>query len=207
MKKATFFFVIITSLLFSGCSGPSDKEIGQTVLLVTPTVYIISLGFQYLFFRLWKLKFPQLTLSWLPNFVFYIFLIIIAGIFGNGNPFWFLTDGWGMSYVVFIIFGSSFLTVLFIVTRIWLFFNPTKTFTWASILTMSFYILPAFPMIAGSTEGTSWSESIMVFWIFPGSAFFFSYNFGFLGDFTVLVFFVLLLEVWVKTKKTNERIE
>ena len=111
MKKGVIFLVINASLFLSGCVSLTDQEVGQAVLLVTPTVFIISLGFQYLFFRLWKLKFPQLTLSWLPNFIFYIFLLIIAGIFGNGNPFWFLTDEWGLSGIVFMIFGPSFLTV------------------------------------------------------------------------------------------------
>ena len=104
MKKAVIFRTIIASLLLSGCSGPSDRELGQAVLLVTPTVFIISLGFQYLFFRLWKLIYPQLTLSWLPNFIFYIVLLILAGIYGNGNPVWFLTDDSGLRGIVFLIF-------------------------------------------------------------------------------------------------------
>ena len=72
MKQAVIFLVINTVLFLSGCAGPTDQEVGQAVLLVTPTVFLISLGFQYLFFRLWKLIFPQLTLSWLPNFIFYL---------------------------------------------------------------------------------------------------------------------------------------
>ena len=203
MKKAGVFLFIITLLFLSGCSGPSDKELGQAVLLVTPTVFLISLGFQYLFFRLWKLKYPELTLSWLPNFIFYIFLLIIAGIFGNGNPVWFLTDESGLSGIVFLIFGPSFLTVLFIVMRIWLFFNPSKVFTWVSVAVMSVYVLSTFPMIAELTEGTSYSEYIGYFWISPGTLLFFSSDYGWPGSLTALVFLILLVEVLIRIKKPS----
>lgn len=204
MKKAVIFLTVIASLLLSGCAGPSDRELGQAVLLVTPTVFIISLGFQYLFFRLWKLIYPQLTLSWLPNFIFYIVLLILAGIYGNGNPVWFLTDESGLSGIVFLIFGPSFLTVLFIVMRIWLFFNPSRVFTWVSIAVMSFYVLSTFPMIAELTEGTSYGEYIAYFWISPGTLLLFSSNYGWPGSLTALVFLILLVEVLIRIKKTSK---
>jgi len=204
MKKAVIFRTIIASLLLSGCSGPSDRELGQAVLLITPTVFIISLGFQYLFFRLWKLIYPQLTLSWLPNFIFYIVLLILAGIYGNGNPVWFLTDDSGLRGIVFLIFGPSFLTILFIVMRIWLFFNPSRVFTWASIAVMSFYVLSTFPMIAELTEGTPYSEYIAYFWISPGTLLLFSPNYGWPGSLTALVFLILLVEVLIRIKKTSK---
>ena len=204
MKKAVVFLVIITLLFLSGCSGPSDKEVGQALLLVTPTVFLISLGFQYLFFRLWKLIFPQLTLSWLPNILFYIFLLLIAGIFGHGTPFWFLTDELGLNGIVFIMLGPSFLTVLFIVMRIWLFFNPSKVFTWVSIGVMSFYILLAFPMVAGLTEGTSYSDYMSFFWVAPGTVLLFSSDYGWPGSLTILIFLILLVEVLIKIKKASK---
>ena len=204
MKKGIIFLVISTVLFFSGCSGPSDKEVGQVVLLATPTIFLISLGFQYLFFRLWKLIFPHLTLSWLPNFFFYIFLLIIAGILGNGNPFWFLSDESGFAGIVFIILGASFLTVLFIVMRIWLALNPSKVFTWVSIGVMSFYVLLAFPMVAGLTEGTSYFSFAALFWMSPGTVLFLSSDYGWPGSLTVLVFFILLVEVLIRIKRTRK---
>ena len=177
---------------------------GQAVLLVTPTVFLISLGFQYLFFRWWKLVFPQLTISWFPNLIFYISLLIIAGIFGNGNPFWFLTDDWGLSGIVFMIFGPLFLTVLFIVMRIWLFFNPSKVFTWMSIVVMSFYILSTFPMVAGLAEGTSCSDFMIFFWMAPGTVLFLSSDYGWPGSLTALVFLILLVEALIRIKKARK---
>ena len=204
MKKGIIFLVINTVLFLSGCSGPSDKEVGQAVVLVTPTIFLISLGFQYLFFRLWKLIFPHLTLSWLPNFLFYIFLLIIAGIVGNGNPFWFLSDDWRLAGIVFIIVGLSFLTVLFIVMRIWLALNPSKVFTWVSIAVMSFYVLLAFPMVAELTEGTSYFSFAALFWMAPGTVLLFASNYGWPGSLTVLVFFILLVEVLIRIRKTSK---
>jgi hypothetical protein len=181
--------------------------VGQAVLLVTPTVFLVSLGFQYLFFRLWKLIFPQLTLSWFPNFIFYIFLLIVAGIFGNGNPFWFLTDDLGLAGLVFIFFGPSFLTILFIIMRIWLAVNPSKVFTWVTIIVMSFYILLALPLATGVAEGSSFSEIVIRFWILPGMIPFWENDFGWPGLLTTLVFLILLVEVLIrinKMKKVNE---
>jgi hypothetical protein len=204
MKKSVVFLILNASLVLSGCSGPSDQEVGQAVLLVTPTVFLISLGFQYLFFRLWKLVFPQLTLSWLPNFIFYIFLLITAGIFGNGNPFWFLADESGLSGIVFIIFGPSFLAVLFIVMRVWLALNPSKVFTWVSIAVMSFYVLLAFPVATGVTEGSSFNDMVILFWIVPGTLpFWWTNDFGWPGTLTALAFLILLVEVLIRIRRTS----
>ena len=206
MKKAGVFLIINTVLFLSACSGPSDKEVGQAVLLVTPTVFLISLGFQYLFFRLWKLIFPHLTLSWLPNFIFYIILLILAGILGNGTPFWFLTDEWGLTGIIFILVGPSFLTVLFVIMRIWLASNPSKVFTWVSIAVMSFYVLLAFPMVAGLTEGTSYNVMAGMFWIRPGMLPVWGINdLGLPGSLTALVFLILLVEVLIRIKRTRTR--
>jgi hypothetical protein len=204
MKKSIIFLVISTVLFLSSCSGPSDKEVGQAVLLATPTIFLISLAFQYLFFRLWKLIFPHLTLSWLPNLFFYIFLLILAGIVGNGNPFWFLTDEWGLAGIVFVIVGLSFLTVLFIVMRIWLALKPSKVFTWVSIAVMSFYVLLAFPMVAELTEGTSYFNFAALFWMSPGTVLFLSEDYGWPGSLTVLVFLILLVEVLIRIRKSSK---
>jgi hypothetical protein len=134
--------------------------------------------------------FPQLTFSWLPNIIFYIILVAIARFFGDGNSYGFY-DMYNVETLV--LFGTSFLAILFVVTRIGLTFIPSKIFTWASILIMSFYMLPAFPMIAGLTEGTSWSTLINNLWVFPGC---FGLNFLF-------VFLILFFEVLGKTGKTT----
>jgi hypothetical protein len=200
MKKSLLFSVILIVLLAS-CSGPTDKEIGQAILLVTPTVFLISVGLQYLFFRLWQRKWPELRMSWLPNLIFYIFLNIVAGIWGNGNPFWFFTDASGLSGY-FILFGSSYLTVLFIITRIWLAINPARVFTWASIIALSLFALPALPMIAGMTEGTQILYlCILPVWVYPGSVLFSGLNADRPGALTALVLFILLAEVWFRTEK------
>lgn len=204
MKNALLFLGLGALLFLSGCSGPSDKEVGQAVLLVTPTVFLISLGFQYLFFRLWKLIYPQLTLAWLPNFIFYLFLLIVAGLLGNGNPFWFLGDDQGLAGLVLLIFGPSFLTILFIVMRVWLSVNPSRVFTWVTILVMSFYLLLALPLATGLAEGSSFSEMVIRFWMFPGTFPFGGNDFGWPGVPTALVFLILLVEVLIRIRRMRK---
>ena len=200
MKKLAAFLIISTVFFLVSCSGPSDKELGEAALVATPTVFLISLGFQYLFFRLWKVVLPELTLSWLPNLIFYVGVLILAGLVGNGNPFWFLTDDFGWAGIVFIIFGPSFLTMVFIVMRIWLFVNPSNVFTWVSIAVMSFYVLLALPMVAGVTEGTHYVEFAGWFWAAPGTVLSASSNYGWPGSLTVLVFLILVVEVLIKIR-------
>ena len=203
MKKSLVFLILIILLLFSGCVTLTDKEVGQAAVSVTPILFLLSLGFNYLFFRLWQLIYPQLTLSWLPNFRFFVFLLLIAGIFGN----WFLTDEWGLNGILLIIIGSSFLTVLFIVMRIWLVVHPATVFTWVSIVIMSLYVLSTFPMIAEQTEGTSYYEFISWLWIYPSTALFLSPNYEWPGSLPALVFLILLVEVLIRIsmhRKSNE---
>lgn len=193
MKK-NVISLLVMAILLAGCSAPTDKEIGQSVLLITPTAFIISIGFQYLFFRLWKRKWPELTISWLPNVIFFVMLALLAVFFGNMEGFIFSST--------LRIFGSSYLTILFIVTRIWLAFNPSKAFTWAAILTMSLFAIPIFPMISGITQGTAFFfPFVFYFWVFPGSALLSGDYFENPGFLTALVFFVLMLEVLIKTRK------
>ena len=78
--KSILLFLFLAPPL-AGCMPV--KEIGQSVLTVTPVVFLISFGFQYLFFRLWKRKWPEMTISWVPNLILLIALIVFAIIFGN----------------------------------------------------------------------------------------------------------------------------
>ena len=203
MKKALIFLIVSTLLLLSGCISPTDKEVGQAAISVTPIIFLLSLGFLYLFFRLWQRNYPQLTLSWIPNVLFFVSLLIIAGIFGN----WFLTDDRGLNVLFLIIFGSSFLTVFFIVMRVWLVFHPPTVFTWVSVVIMSIYVLSTFPMIAGRTEGTSYSEYFAWLWIFPSTVFLSSPNYGWPGSLPALVFIILLVEVLIRIRKHGKSTE
>src|SRR6266498_3370093 len=149
MKNTMIFLGIGALLLLAGCSGPSDKEVGQAVLLVTPTVFLVSLGFQYLFF------------------------------------------------------GPSFLTILFIIMRVWLTVKPSKVFTWVTIIVMSFYVLLALPLATGLAEGSSFSEFVIRFWIIPGMLPFWKNDFGWPGLLTAIVFLILLVEVLIRIKRTR----
>jgi len=196
MKRNAIHFLIL-GILLASCSGPTDKEIGQSVLLVVPTAFIISIGFQDLFFRLWKRKWPDLTMLWLPNSVFFVTLVILAFLLGHLNGFVYQTT--------LMLFGSSYLTILFIVTRIWLAFDPSKAFTWAAVLTMLLFAIPIFPMILGLTQGTGFFGGfVFPLWVLPGSGLFSSGgNFEYPGLLPGLIFIALIVEVLIKTRKKN----
>jgi hypothetical protein len=188
-KNIPIFFLVLAML--AGCMPV--KEIGQSVITVTPVVFLISFGFQYLFFRLWKRKWPELTISWLPNLIFLIALIIFAIIFGNTKPL--LLGG------LLIVFGLSYLTIYLLVLRIWLFFDHARVFTWASILILFIFLIPAFPMAAGLADQSPFVQYVLIVWFLPGSLPFGASNMSHPGLLPALIFLSLLFEVWFRTRR------
>ena len=199
MKKNAFLLLAI-ALLLTSCTGPSDQDIGQSVLSVAPIVFLVSIGFQYLFFRIWKRKWVELTMSLPPNLIFLIFLIAFALL-----AFLFQDIEFRKTELLFLAlfwFGTSYLTVLFLVTRIWLIFDHNRVFTWASVLTLALYILPAFPMVAGLTEGTPFGDFAFALWVLPGSILGSLFPDSILTNGSVVILFlVLLVEAWFTTRK------
>jgi hypothetical protein len=193
MKKIIVYLAIVFAL--SGCSGPTQQEIGQTVLTAVPFVFLISIAFQYLFFRLWKRKWPEITMNWMPNLIFLIFLIISA----LSAKFFIDIDN-SLTSGVFPL-SLSYLPVLFIFTRIWLFLDHTKAFTWASIVAMFLFISPAFPMAAevGKDSPLFWQYTIWV-WMMPATI-----PEDLPGAIALIVFLVLIIEAWFSTRKKTEK--
>jgi hypothetical protein len=199
MKKNVFLLLAI-ALLLTSCNGPSDKDYGQSVLTAAPIVFLISLGFQYLFFRIWKRKWDTLAMSWLPNLIFLILLIVLMLLAFLFRDIEFRKTE--LLLLALLWFGASYLTVLFLVTRIWLVFDRTNVFTWASVLTLSLYIFPALPMVAGLTEGTIFSDLALAVWILPGSVLGLLFRDSIIANGGVVILFLaLLVEAWFATRK------
>jgi hypothetical protein len=199
MKKNAFVLLAM-AILLSGCTGPSDQDYGQSVLSVAPIVFLVSMGFQYLFFRIWKRKWRALTMAWLPNLVFLILLIAVMMLAFLLRDIEFRETE--LLVLALVVFGASYLTVLFLITRIWLFFDHTRVFTWASILTLSLYILPAFPMVAGLTEETLIGDFALALWILPGSVLRLLFRDSMIANAgVVILFLILLVEAWFATRK------
>jgi hypothetical protein len=198
--KRNSFLLLAMAILLSGCTGPSDQDYGQSVLSVAPIVFLVSMGFQYLFFRIWKRKWRALTMSWQPNLIFLILLIAVMVLVFLFRDIEFRETE--LLVLALVLFGASYLTVLFLVTRIWLVFDRSKVFTWASILTCALYILPAFPMVAGLTEETPIGDFALALWILPGSVLRLFFRDSIIANGgVVILFLVLLIEAWFATRK------
>ncbi len=198
--KRNAFLLLAMAILLTSCTGPSDQDYGQSVLSVAPIVFLVSIGFQYLFFRIWKRKCHTLTMAWLPNLVFLVLLIAVVVLAFLFRDIEFRETE--LLVLALVVFGASYLTVLFLVTRIWLFFDHDQVFTWASILTLALYILPAFPMVAGLTEETLIGDFALALWIIPGSVLgLFFRNSMIANAGVVILFLVLLVEAWFATRK------
>ncbi len=198
--KRNAFLLLAMAISLTSCTGPSDQDVGQSVLSVAPVVFLVSIGFQYLFFRIWKRKWHTLTMAWLPNLVFLIFLIAVMMLAFLFRDIEFRETE--LLVLALVVFGASYLTVLFLITRIWLFFDHTRVFTWASILTLALYILPAFPMVAGLTEETGIGDLAVVLWVAPGSVLRLLFGDSMIANAgVVILFLVLLAEAWFATRK------
>jgi hypothetical protein len=198
--KRNSFFLLAMAISLTSCTGPSDQDYGLAVLSVAPIVFLVSIGFQYLFFRIWKRKWRTLTMSWLPNLVFLILLIAVMVLAFLLRDIEFRETE--LLVLALVMFGASYLTVLFLVTRIWLVFDHIRVFTWASILTLALYILPAFPMVAGLTEETWIGDFALALWILPGSVLRLLFRDSIIANAgVVILFLILLVEAWFATRK------
>jgi hypothetical protein len=139
-------------------------------------------------------------MAWLPNLVFLILLIAVMMLAFLLRDIEFRETE--LLVLALVVFGASYLTVLFLITRIWLFFDHARGFTWASILTLSLYILPAFPMVAGLTEDTGIGDLAVVLWVAPGSVLRLLFRDSIIANGgVVIVFLILLVEAWFATRK------
>lgn len=139
-------------------------------------------------------------MAWLPNLVFLILLIAVMMLAFLLRDIEFRETE--LLVLALVVFGASYLTVLFLITRIWLFFDHTRVFTWASILTLSLYILPAFPMVAGLTEETLIGDFALALWILPGSVLRLLFRDSMIANAgVVILFLILLVEAWFATRK------
>ena len=186
LNKQLFRSVVVLFILGLGGCGPSRKEAGTAVILASPLVFLIGLGFVWIFYKLWSRRFPDLKMSWKPGIICTICLLLFSLPFMVNLPQ--KTLDWAVSALW--IFGTSYLTVLFIVFRISFFFSQ-NTFTWIAIPLILFYSFFALSLI--DSESSASFELFMILCIFPGYG----------GIVSGIVFLILLIEVLIRTQKNR----
>jgi len=202
MRYTIAFTLVGLALLLSGC-GPTDEEAARAVMMVTPLVYLAGLGLMALMAFLWRKLKPELSLKWKPLLVGLILAIIIGALSFVGvtietpkDSGWFTstTDGiegvmeWFWAALIF--YGTSYLTLLLVCWRIWLWRRPATAFSWSWIPVNLLMLLPCLPMILGyKFMGYKFiSDFAEIIWIIP----------GYVGLVTAPLFIIALIEVWVR---------
>lgn len=158
-----FYSVFAFAVLLASCWTPTDQELGQSGLLAMPVVMFAGLAFHYLHFRLWKEVSPTEAITWRPSGVFFVigtFLVAGAG--------WQSLLDEGVYVGAAMIFGGvSYITILFIVTWVWILINPRNAFTWSPVAVMILIILPALLAAFSSSSYSSLQDLLLNIWTLP----------------------------------------
>jgi len=167
-------------------------------MMVTPIVYLVGLGLMALMAFLWRKLKPNLSLKWKPLLVGLILALIIGSLSFVGvtkdSPkdaklFTSTTDGiegvmeWSLAAL--ILFGTSYLSLLLVCWRIWLWRRPATAFSWSWLPVCLLMLLPCLPMVLGYSFI---SDVAVTIWILPGYS----------GLVTAPLFMIALIEVWVR---------
>jgi hypothetical protein len=183
----------VAAAVLTGCM-PSDEDIGRMVLLESPFWYLAALG-----------TFAILTASWRPYLrsrgpadarhgrlqLLALGVLLIGALFGAA---WMTSNGWsyfwgdrGNYWLSGLFVGLGYLTVAFVIWRIWFALGGVRSFHWAPIAVLAVFWLPALALGFGGVVPDSLSEAIVTGYmlaLYP----------GFYGVPTVIVLMVFILE-------------
>jgi hypothetical protein len=171
---------LVPLVIFLGACGPTERECGQSILLMAPLIMIVGGGMAALFRFLWKPMVPSLPLSFAQcrNAVLLMTLPCLPLAFGPS----FNSEWLGMTLLAV---GTSYLSFLLIAVRLCLLRRCQAL--WARVIYAPWLLLyPSALYFAyfGSTSAEP-SDFHMQLWLFP----------GYFGLITGGLFVVLLLEV------------
>lgn len=159
--------IALISLLLNSCASPSREETGGMVFMAAPLALLIGMGIQTILVKRWKKIWPELEFDWRPSKILLALLFAMAIIFSKQ----------GLSYLEWMgpvmalwIFGTAFLSALFITLRIWIHFAPTSALKWSPVAAMLLNVFPALPMVLnwGGTENLD--ELAFFSWYFLSTA-------------------------------------
>jgi hypothetical protein len=158
----TFLAGLLLLSLVGGDCGPSPAEAGGAVLLASPVAFLAGLVALSILHTLWlPLKGPMrmdpLRLG--AAFLALCGLAALGPLGSKGSVEW-----WGVAVLAF---GTSYVSVLLIVWRIWLHQQPKTASTWAPIAVMAFMLVPA-PFLLAINPSRGDAEPVVSAWILPG---------------------------------------
>ena len=147
-----------------GSCGPSNEEAARAVLFAAPFALLAGAGLLRFLLWLWRKRRPELDMKWKPSLVGLAVLgaglvLSFLGIREGVNPFeWYPAALLGM--------GTSYLAVLLLTWRIWLWIHPRTAFTWSFLVPVVAMFWPCpILLLAGSP---AWGDLMVVVWIIPG---------------------------------------
>jgi hypothetical protein len=173
----------------SSC-GPTDEEASRAVMFAGPIVFLAGMGLLRFLLWLWRKRKP-VAVRWKPALVVLGVLVL-----GQVVSFIGLSDNAYVSewyFAALVLMGTSFLTLLLVIWRIWAFFSPDMAFTW-SYLPAAVLIFWPCPFMLFSAE-TYWDFPVVVFWIFP----------GYMGIVTGILLAILIIEIVVRIRLARRR--
>ncbi len=135
MHKNSFLILSILPLL-AGCGAPSDKEIGQAVLSISPVVFFFSASIQFIIFNGFTEDRSKTSRYLLYNITFFVVLFFISLFFGNPEH---QND---ISFIYIFIYFILFLVIVCIISAF-----SRKLFIFSSMLTMTFFVILSLIMI------------------------------------------------------------
>lgn len=169
-------------LALCGC-GPTAREAGTAVLCAAPLALIGGLLLLSLLLRLWRRRYPELSLRLLPNLC-----LLVALANGAVARAWFDWKSTEWTWVALWWFGTSFAAVLLLVWRIWFRIEPRGSFTWSALPAMLLFVAPAIYLAFEGSTASGPPDWIVDLWVWP----------GYLGYVPGGMFLILLIEAAIR---------
>lgn len=163
-EKAVFASAALLLFSFVGADcTPTSAEAGSAVLLVAPVVFLVGLGILGLLRVFWRPLVELRPLEPKPLLVTFFILLVLSAL-GVAGPE--RAREWAL--VALLVFGSSFMTLLLLVWRVWFFRKKQTAFTWAPIATMAFMIFPAPLFVLARPDRSVGDPVVAGLWMLPG---------------------------------------
>lgn len=167
-----------------GQCGPSNRDVGEAILLVWPLVALLALGPQIALLALWRKARPEVDLH-LKRF----FILIGAAVTVAYPTMLAAQQPWRWADAALWMFGASYGTVLLLTTRIWLSSNEKTALIGPHLVATVIFI----PFAALLYTRVLHHGELADLFILPGY-----------GGFTTgPLFLILLIEVLVRRRRAT----